>query len=323
MRGRTEKLHEDVVVDDFDADVSVKGSGDQATDDRQNVTSSLVIVWVDGLDGSVVGVLALVGVLEKTKEHVDQIDEDIGAKHALPEIPRVAHLGEEVEEEHSSTVGIDDGVDTLVSAEETGSTRRESIRWSASKCLDRDVAFHRAVGEVPVTVCGASASKRAEHGCIVGLRSGAHTNSHEGGNNGRPDREVGKPSKTLEGTNLAQDHAEDGDNQEADDKAYSIAIHTVLANGNLGYRSTKTEDKHSDKHEHLQTLQNIDHMPHFLAENTEEGLSEIAEREAVGVHVHIDAPNVPTRNGSHKTENSVERSTWAIASVGERPSRNC
>jgi hypothetical protein len=68
------------------------------TYDGQNITSSLIIVWVNTLNSGVISVLALVGVLEETEEHVDKIDKYIGAEHALPEVLGVVHLGQEVEE---------------------------------------------------------------------------------------------------------------------------------------------------------------------------------------------------------------------------------
>lgn len=318
----TKKLHEDVVVDDLDADVSVQGSGNQTAYDGQDVTSSLIVVWVDTLNGGVVSVLALVGVLEETEEHVDEIDEDIGAEHALPEIPRVAHLGQEVEEEHGSTVGVDDGVDALVSAEETGTTRCESVRGSASKRPDGNGAFNCAVGKVRVTIWSTRAAEGAEHSRIVRPRGRTHTNSHEGTDDGGPDREVGEPSKTLKRTNLAKDHAENGDDEETDDEANSIAILAILANRHLRNGTAKTEDEHSHQHEHLETLQNVDEMSDFLTIDTEEGLSKIAEWVAVGIHVHVDTPDVPARNRSHETKDCVESNTRTVASIGKSPSKN-
>jgi hypothetical protein len=272
------------------------------------------------LDGNVISVLALVGILEESKEHVDEIDEDIGAEHALPEVPGVAHLGQEVEEEHGSTVSVDDGIDTLVSTEETGATRCVSVRWSASELHNGNGAFNCTVGKVRVTKWKTRLAKGAEHSVIIRLGGGSHTDSHKGSDDGRPNREVGKPSKTLKRSNLAKNHTEESKNEEADNEAEPIAMYTVLANRNLGYRSTITEDKYSHQHEHLETLQNIDKMSYFLTEDTEEGLSKIAERVAVRIHVHVDTPDVPARNRSHETKNCVESNTWPVASVGESPS---
>src|SRR3982074_1604180 len=57
-------------------------------------------------------------------------------------------------------------------------------------------------------------------------------------------------------------------------------------------------------------------------EDPEERLSKVAEWVAVGIHVHVDAPDVPARNGSHQTKDRVERYTRPIASVGESPSKD-
>jgi hypothetical protein len=123
------------------------------TYDGKNITSSLIIVWVDTLDGGIISVLALVGVLEETEKHVDEIDKYIGAEHALPEVPGVAHLGQEIEEKHGSTISVDDGIDTLISTEETGATRCVAVRWSASESPDWNGAFNCTVGKVRVTIC--------------------------------------------------------------------------------------------------------------------------------------------------------------------------
>ena len=247
---RTEKFHKDIIVNDFYANVSVQSSSDQATNNGQNVTSSLVVVWVDTLNGGVVCVLALLRVLEETEEHIDEVDENIGAQHALPEIPRVAHLSEKVEEEHGSSVGVDDGVDTLVSAEETSSSRCVSIRGSTSKGPDGNVAFHCAVGEIEVTICCTCTAERTEHGSVVGVRVACHADSHQGSDDSGPHGEIGKPSETLKRSNLAEDHTQNGNDEKAYNEANTVAIDTILADRDLGYGATKTEDKHGDQHEH-------------------------------------------------------------------------
>jgi hypothetical protein len=51
-------------------------------------------------------------------------------------------------------------------------------------------------------------------------------------------------------------------------------------------------------------------------------LSKIAEWVAVGIHVHVDSPDVPARNRCHETKDGVESNTRTVASIGESPSRN-
>ena len=274
------------------------------------------------MDRGVVGVLALVGVLEESEKHVDEINENIGADHALPEVPRVAHLSQEVEEEHRSTVSVDDRIDTLERTEETGATRREPVRRSVGERPGRNRASNCPIREVRVTKWSTGTAERAQHNCIIRARSGTDADSHEGSDYGGPDREVGKPSEALQRPNLAKDHAQNGDDEQTDDEAHPIAIDPVLPNRDLRDRSTETEDQHSHQHEHLETLQNIDQMSHFGTEDAEEGLSKVAEWVAVGIHVHVHAPDVPARNRSHETENGVESATRPVAIVGERPSKD-
>ena len=97
--------------------------------------------------------------MEESEEHVDDIDEYIGAEHPLPEVPRIAHLGQEIEEEHGSTVRVDNGVDTLVSTEEPSPTRCIAVRGSATKRLDRNRAVGITGGEIRVTVWGTWAAE--------------------------------------------------------------------------------------------------------------------------------------------------------------------
>ena len=266
------------------------------------------------------GVLALEGVLEESEEHVGAIDENIGAEHAFPEVPRITHLGEEVEEQHGSTISVDDGIETLVSTEETGATRGKSVRWSASELPDRNRAFNGTVGKVRVTIWSSSTTVRGEHSRIIRARVSTHADSDKGTRDGRPDGQVGQPAEPLQRTNLANDHTEDGKDQEADDEAKAIAMYIGIAKGNLGDRSAVTEDQDSHQHDHLETLQNVDQMSQFGTEDTEEGLAEIAEWVTVGIHVHVDAPDVPAGNGGHEAKDGVESDTRPVASIGEGPS---
>ena len=123
----------------------------------------------------------------------------------------------------------------------------------------------------------------------------------------------------MKRADLAHEHTKDGKDEQAHDVAEAVAVNAILANGDLGDGSTVTEDEDSHQHEHLKTLQNVDEMSRLGAEDAEEGLSEIAERVAIGIHVHEDTPDVPAGNGRHETENRVESDTRSEASVGESP----
>lgn len=73
---------------------------------------------------------------ESAEEDVDNADEGLCAEHALPEVPGVAHLSEESDEEESTTVGVDHGVDAVELAGEAGGLLHVCIRGWAGKGLD-------------------------------------------------------------------------------------------------------------------------------------------------------------------------------------------
>ncbi len=131
-----EELLEDFNVGNFDADVAVERSGDQSSDDIHDVSGGLPVVGGEALHHGVEGVLALVGVDKETEKHVDDVDEDVGAEDSFPEIPGVAHLGKEGDEEHSAAVGVDSLVETVEGTDEARSSTGHSVRWCASISVD-------------------------------------------------------------------------------------------------------------------------------------------------------------------------------------------
>ena len=269
-----------------------------------------------------VSVLALVRVLENTIEHVGKIDENICANHALPKVPRVAHLGHEVEKDHSSTISVDNVVDALVSTKEPATTRGKSSRGAATELSD-------GLGACSITARKVRVSKWTSPGCtiiakhshIVRRSDSAYTNCNKCSSHGSPDREVRQPAETLKRADLTHKHTEDSKDKQADDIAKAVPMNAVVANGDLGDGSTITKDKDSNQHEHLKTLQNVDNVSCCRAEDAEEGLSEIAEWVAIGIHMHEDTPDVPTRNRRHEAKNRVESDTRSVAGVGESPSK--
>jgi len=100
-------------VGNLDADITVQCGSDQASDQVHDIAGGLPVVWRETLHDGVVCVLALVGVHKDAEEHVDHIDEDVGAENSFPEIPWVTHLGEERDEEHGSTVAIHCLIETV------------------------------------------------------------------------------------------------------------------------------------------------------------------------------------------------------------------
>lgn len=120
-RWGVEQLLEHLDVRDLDANIAIQTSGDQTRDQVHDIGRRLPVVRRETLHHGVVGVLALVGVHEETEEEIHDVDEDIGAEDALPEIPRVAHLREEGDEEHGAAVGVDGLVETVERGGEAGS----------------------------------------------------------------------------------------------------------------------------------------------------------------------------------------------------------
>jgi hypothetical protein len=197
----------------------------------------------------------LVRVLEDTKEHVDEVDENICNQHSLPEIPWVAHLSEEIEEKHGSAIRVDDAVDSLERAKEAHTTRSVTVRRRSSEFSDRDVAIDCSVREVNFTkgnVC--SGAERAEHSRVIGFGVGSNTDSDERNQDGCQDREVGEPSKTLQSADLSENHAQEGDDEKANNEAESVTMFSTLANGNLRSFASFTENKHGHQHDHLKRL---------------------------------------------------------------------
>ena len=121
----------------------------------------------------------MVRVLEDTVEHVGDVDENVGTEHALPEVPRVAHLGHDVEENHGSTVRVDDVVDTLVSTEESFTTRGKSSSGAASELFDGLGACSISAREVLESKGSTASTITAKHSCIVGLSDSAYANGNE------------------------------------------------------------------------------------------------------------------------------------------------
>lgn len=204
--------------------------------------------------------MALVRVLEDTKEHVDEVDENVSDEHSLPEVPWVAHLSEKIEEEHSASVRVDDAVDSLERAEEAGASRLISVGRCASEGLDWDVAVLSSIWEVDLSKrhldCG---TVGAEHGCIVGLGVGGNTDGDEGYQDSSKNGEVGEPSEALESANLSKDHAQKSNDEQTDDEADTVAVDSYaiwsfLANGDLGNLASFTENQDGDQHDHLDRL---------------------------------------------------------------------
>ena len=69
------------------------------------------------------------------KEDVDSCDEGLRAEHSLPEIPWVAHLSQESDEEKSTAPGVDHIIDPVELSSESKGLLLVGIRRWARKCL--------------------------------------------------------------------------------------------------------------------------------------------------------------------------------------------
>jgi len=105
---------------------------------------------------------------------------------------------------------------------------------------------------------GGSSSKRAKHSGIIRLTGSRNTNSEETRQHGSQDREVSEPAESLQCADLAEDHAEEGDDEQADDEAETVAVLAVAANGDLGGFAALGEDEDGDEHDHLEGLEDVD-----------------------------------------------------------------
>lgn len=134
--GELEDGLEDLEVDRLHADVEVHDDGDPAGQEPEHVARRLEAVRVDHVDDVVGRVLAVEGVDEHAEEHVDDADEGLGHEHALPEVERVSHLGEEGHEEEGAGVGVDHGVDGVERGGEAGGLLLVRVRGDPGKDLD-------------------------------------------------------------------------------------------------------------------------------------------------------------------------------------------
>ena len=80
--------------------------------------------------------MALVAIHKDAEEHIDDVDECLGADQAFPEIPRLTHLGQEVEEQHGPSVGVDSLVKTVERGNKTFTTASHASRRLASIGVD-------------------------------------------------------------------------------------------------------------------------------------------------------------------------------------------
>jgi len=102
--GKTKQFLEDVLVEDLDSDIAIQCSGDQASDERDDITSLERAGGRETLVGGVDGVLTLKGIDVDSKEEIDDVDEGVGQDQRLPKVEWLTHLGHELAEKHGAAV---------------------------------------------------------------------------------------------------------------------------------------------------------------------------------------------------------------------------
>lgn len=141
---------------------------------------------------------------ESTEEDVDNADEGLGAKHTLPEIPRMAHLSKEGDEQKSTSIAVYHLVDSVELTSEASSLLLVLIRRRAGKCPDG------------LNVVDASG---VENSRVVDGKVGAGNHDDDERDDIEPDRQVGEPTDALQRADAAKDHAD----HHEDDKTGDVA----------------------------------------------------------------------------------------------------
>ena len=188
--GEFEKIDEKVIVDDFEADVSIQNGRDETGDQFDGVGDHGPGVIGNTLVSGVDGELALEGVDEETEEHVEKVDKELREKHPLPEIERAFHLGHELDKQHRTAVRVD-------SLHEPNNLEGEGGAGTLAR------GRHDGLVGGDAFVLG---DGRFDEDAGVG--DDAH--GEEDDEEIQPDGGVGEPAEALKRADLAEEHAGDG-----------------------------------------------------------------------------------------------------------------
>ena len=187
--GEVEDVGEEVVVQDFDADIPVQRGRDQGGDEGDDVAGCLPVVRRQALVDRVDGELALVGVDEEAEHEVEEEDEGLGAYHALPEVPGALHFRHEFAEEHRTAVGV-----YGLHQSHHLTLEFHSGWWTAGRDDRAFVNLVAGFGRVPVR-----------------FAVGSDTHGDEDYEQVHPDRRIGDPAEFLERPDLSEDRSGDGE----------------------------------------------------------------------------------------------------------------
>jgi len=139
----------------------------------------------------------------------------------------VAHLGEEIEEQHDTSIRVDNGINPLISAQKASTTRSISRRWRSCKFAHRLGTVDGAVRKISSSEGYPSTAKRAKHDSVIWMCLESTVNgSQQAAADSRPDREIGKLAEALESADLAEGHAAESEDEHADDVTETVAVNT-------------------------------------------------------------------------------------------------
>jgi len=99
-----EDVYQDVVVEDFDADVAIETCGNESSDQRNHVARSLPAVDANAHVAGIKAVLALEVIYKASVHEVHGVDEELCSPHSFDEVTGSFHLGQEFHEELSACV---------------------------------------------------------------------------------------------------------------------------------------------------------------------------------------------------------------------------
>jgi len=134
--GPVEDFLADFDVDGLHSDVEVEQASNERGDQTEHIVDLLQSERLDGISDVGDGVLAVVSIDESAEEDVHDADERLCGQHSLPEIPRVAHLSEESNEEEGTAIGVDERVDAVELAGETICLLHVGVRGWAGEGSD-------------------------------------------------------------------------------------------------------------------------------------------------------------------------------------------
>lgn len=207
----------------------------------------------------------------------------------------MTHLGEESNEEQSTGVSVDHGVDGV------------ELRSKARNLLL--VLVWWLTGEDDNRLNGLDQSRSSDGGVERLVSSGGNHDDEEVGDIDE-DGGVGQPSDLGQTADDSRKHADD-----EDDAHHSREADLALAE--LGKVNSLAENQDSNGQELLERLCDVDGVTGLLAEQTEKWVTVTHHRVARRVEREVDLPDGPSGVSGEDTEDDVESNTSAVADTGK------